>query len=117
MSVTIGGHSISSNSETDIDYQYYGVSYQLADGTYQHDNVSTDPKRNFTLKWNAVNNSTMTYIVDALEQYLTGGSTSFTDVNGTSYTVTVNRTSLKVKHVIGIYPYDRYNVQITLIEV
>lgn len=116
MSITLGSETLPNPSEEDIELEIIGSSYMLANGNIQHDNIDTDPIRNFTLTWRAVSELKMIDIVDAWKSLFTANR-AYTDILGDSYTVTATqgRDRIKVTTVARNTPV--YNVTIKLREV
>lgn len=116
MSVTIGAETLPNPSEEDIEHEVIGSSFQLANGQIMHDNILGESTRTITLTWRAVSASVKNDISDAWLSLFAADQT-YTDLLGSSYTVTAPLSRDKIKIVTVGRSTPVYNVTIKMREV
>lgn len=115
MSVAIGSYTLPNPSEESIDMETVGTTFELANGTYVHDNILGGSYRLSTLTWKAISFAVMDDIRSAFESLYTANR-SYTDIRSDVYNVTAkSRDSLKVVTIGRSTPV--YNVTIKLREI
>lgn len=116
MAITLATVSLPDPSTEDADIRLVGTSYELANGTVQHDNISAYSLHIFTLSWRGVTKAIADNIVTAYNNLYTTAIPTYTDIRSGMFSVTglPNRPPVK-RETVNANPL-RYNVTINFME-
>lgn len=112
---SLDGWSIPDAATQNIKYGYRGATMLMADGTEKFDLVNSTAKKVISLTWQAVTASEKDAILTGYNGLNDSGT--YTDHNGTSYTVKQNGLEPVDYDEVNAADGPRYNVSLTLREV